>query len=189
MFFIKRNLSVLSVFCLLSMSCAFAQYNISLSEVQKQQQLEIGLHDEYGGNKLLDLSLTFQITDKNVLIMLVGDGNRLPDNKTVCLFTERNKISDLQRVSPNILISKNFKNRYSAVLPFFESNKMKLYKEFDDKCEIIKKNPKPIFFYLLDQEKLPQTINLQLYVAAEDDKNYQMLISKCVPVTIKINFD
>ena len=169
-------------------SCAWmtAQNKIVLHS-PKQQHTETHLYDE-DDNFLLTLPLTFSITDKNVLIMMVGNDIRLPGEQAVWMFSEDIHLADLLKNDHNVSVTKSFKNRntelHTVLLPH---NRITLHRSFDDGYEIVKENAKPVFFDINDSSSNPLTFYLQFYVAKSDSKYPYVFIAKCKPIEVELN--
>ena len=152
----------------------------------KLQLTEANLYDD-DDNFLLTLPLTFSITDKNILIMMVGNDVRPAGGQTVWMFSKETYIADLEKNDRNVSVTKSFKNRNTILYPvLMPHRKITIHREFDDDYEIVKKNAKPIFFNINNFSSGSMTFYLQFYVAKSDGKYPYVFIAKCHPIEIEL---
>jgi len=168
-------------------SCVFgaAQNKIELRS-PRQQHTEVHLYDEEE-IFLLTLPLTFSLTDKNILIMMVGNDIKLMGGQTVWMFSQEMKSVDLEKSDRNVSVTKSFKNRntkfYTVLMPH---EKITIHREFDDGYEIVKKNAKPVFFKISESSSGSLRFYLQFYVAKSDSKYPYVFISGCNPIEVEL---
>jgi len=162
-----------------------AQNKIVLNS-PKQQFVETYLYEE-DNNYLLTLPLTFSITNKNILIMMVGNDTKLTGGQSVWMFSDEIYLDGLLKTDRNVTVTKSFKNRnpeFNTVL--LPNRKITIHREFDDGYEIVKKNAKPVFFNINNSTSDPLTFYLQFYVAKSDSKYPYIIIAKCRPIEIEL---
>jgi len=179
--------NLVGIIITLFLSCVWltAQTKVVLHS-PKQQHIETHLYDE-DDNFLLTLPLTFSITDKNILVMMVGNDVKLSGGQTVWMFSEETYLSDLTKSNRNVSATKSFKNRNTKMnTVLIPHRRITLHRAFDDGCEIIKNNAKPVFINLNDSSSNPQTFYLQFYVAKSDNKYPSVFIAKCKPIEIEL---
>jgi len=177
---------------LLLWSCLWvhAQYNIEL-EPHKPKKIDARLCDnsKTKDNYLMSLPLTFSISDKNVLIIMIGDDTSLSYERSVWLFSKETDFAELQKKNRNVNASKSFKNqnkRLNRFLSFHE--KLRLFRSFEDGYEIVKKNAKPVFLEILNPSTSSETLlfALQFYVTQPDANYPSLFIAKCNPIQIEL---
>jgi len=181
----KKSIVFASI-TLLCCTWATAQSKIRLQN-PKQQRVEVYLYDENDDNFLFTLPLTFNITDKNVLVMMVGDDTRCVNGQSVWMFSENLSLSTLMKKNHNVSATKAFKQRNSELNTVLISHKkITLYRGFDDGCEIVVQNTKPVFFSIQEGTIGTLTFYLQFYVAKSDSKYPYVFIAKCKPIEIEL---
>jgi hypothetical protein len=176
------------IFGLTFLSCVWvaAQSKIRLQS-PKQQRVEVYLYDENNDNFLFTLPLTFNITDKNVLVMMVGDDTKFTNGQSVWMFSENMPLSVLMKNNHNVGAAKSFKQRNSELNTVLVSHKkITLYRNFDNDCETVVQNTKPVFFSIQEASKGVLTFYLQFYVAKSDGKYPYVFIAKCKPIEIEL---
>ena len=163
-----------------------AQQRIELHS-PKQQHTQAYLYDDKN-NFLLTLPLTFNITDRNILIMMAGNDVRLADDYTVWMFSEEMKLADLMNNNRNVNAKQSFQRQnkdFKTVLA--PHRQISLFREFDDGYETIKKNALPAFFEIKNPpSNQPITFFLQFYVAKIEFKTSYFFISKCNPIEVQL---
>ena len=180
---------ILLVLLLWSCVAVTAQYNIEIAP-HKPKRIDARLCDDSKtkDNYLMNLPLTFSITDKNVLIIMMGDDASLNYERSVWLFSKDMGFSELQKKDRNVSASKPFKNQNKTLnrfLPYHE--KIRLFRPFEDGYEVVKKNAKPVFLEIVNasaSEKL--LFALQFYVAQADVNFPASFIAKCKPIQIEL---
>jgi hypothetical protein len=184
----KKLVCIVGIICLWNMKIlAQDQYLVSLSS-NSQQSLNLQLIDDKNNDRLFKLPVTFYLTKtdgRDILIMMLGDGSELLDEQTVWMFSSSISTTDLIKKNRNVSVNKVFKSLYPEFNTFF-SNKadIVLYSGFDEGYEIIRKNPKPVFFQIYSSKQI--TFNLHFYVATSEKKYPYMFRAKCVPVKINL---
>jgi len=138
---------------------------------------------------LLTLPLTFSITDKNVLVIMVGNDGVLDYGYSVWFFSKEIVFSDL------LIIDKNVSPPWSSAWEKFNKllpshKKITLYRDFDNGYEIVTINAKPIFLELLNPiPGEPLLFSLQFYVSrppiSNNGKPYTFM-AKCKPIEIEL---
>ena len=174
---------VITSFCCL---WAAAQQKIELRS-PKQQHTKMHLYDE-ANNFLLTLPLTFSMTDKDVLIMMVGNDIRLADKQSVWIFSEEMYLTDLEKNNRNVSVMKSFQNQNTEFKPvLLPHRQITIHREFDDGYQIIKKSAQSVFFRINDSSSNPQlTFYLQFYVAKTDSKYPYVFAAKCKPIEVEL---
>lgn len=167
-------------------ACVSAQQKIEL-RTPNQLHTKAALYDE-DNNFLLNLPLTFSITDNNILIMMTGNDIRLSDEQTVWMFSEEMHLANLVKNNRNVSATKSFQQQHSELKTVLRPNRqIKLRRTFDDGYEIIKKNALPVFFEInnsLSDSLL--TFYLQFYVAKTDNRNAYVFTAKCKPIEVQL---
>ncbi|MDR1521463.1 MAG: hypothetical protein LBS28_01165 [Streptococcaceae bacterium] len=160
---------------------------------------DMQLKDEKG-TLLVNLPVTFQLTNKNILIMLLGNDKSLAladSRRSVWLFESTQKVKKLLNLNKNVKVTKDFK-KSTELNPFFKTpdgiRQIALYKKtgtvFDNGYEIIQGKIKPIIFEIFNN---PEEVKfyLNFYIAEIDTKNpyLQTLTAKAKAVTIKLKIN
>jgi hypothetical protein len=152
----------------------------------KQFHTQTYLYDD-SNNFLLTLPLTFSITDKNILVMMVGNDTALLHEQSVWFFSQEIPFADLMKKDHNISASKSFLQKnteLSAVL--LPHRKVSLFRPMDNGYEVVKKNAKPILFEITETTSQPVIFYLQCYVAQSNSKYPYNFIAKCNPIEIEL---
>lgn len=163
--------------------------NLNASESKNKQSADVKLFDNYAGNFLLDLKLTFHITKDNLLFMIVGDERGINDFKTVWMFDENINIKELIKKNKNLIPSKEFKKTHSQVEPILKSTgNVGIYMGFQNNYEFVRSAPKPVFFKIKDLT-VPVELKLKFYVSETSDKDVysQILTAEAGTAKITIN--
>lgn len=180
-----KKLSILVGILLLFGGHSLAQKKIVLNS-PKMQHIETHLYDE-DGQFLLTLPLTFSLSNKTILSMMVGDDMELGKDQSVWFFSDTFSLEELMKVNYNVSTSKLFKKKNPELNAILLANrKISLFRKFDDGYEIVKKNAKPVFFEI-NAGNQPLTFYLQFYVAKPDKKFPFVLFSKCKLIEIELN--
>lgn len=177
---------ILTGFILLGTLSLWAQkYEVELQiGTQKKEMLE--LVNDTDGTKLLELPVTFQLINKDNLIILFGDGEELHNELSVWLFSPTMLLKDFLEKNKHVAAHKKFKKSNAELNRFYDSKGCKYISKynFDDGYEIIKKNPKPVFFQVTDSNI---ELYLYFYVTTKNKKSYMNeFIAKTKPVKITI---
>ena len=125
---------------------ATAQHKIEIAP-RSPQKIDTRLRDKISNEFLLNLPITLSITDKNVLILMIGNDVPQDNGLSVWLFSKDMDLDELLKKDRNVNAAKAFKNQnkiLNKVLPYHE--KMKLYRAFEDGYEVVKQNAKPLLF-------------------------------------------
>ena len=168
---------------------ATAQVKIVL-ERHKPYATELSLRDadKTEDNFLLKLPVTFNITTKNVLMIMVGGDLPLDYQQTVWMFSKELSYSDLITIDKNVSATKNFKKQNPVLKKVLPNHaKMALYRTFDNGYEIVQKNAKPLLIEI--QNPLPGEVlqfSLQFYVAKPEKKLPHSLFARCKPVEVEL---
>jgi hypothetical protein len=161
-----------------------AQKKIVLNS-PKMQHIDTHLYDEEG-NFLLTLPLTFNMSNKTILSMMVGKDSELGFAQSVWFFSDKISLQDLIKKNHNVNAEKLFKKNNSDLNTILLTNrKISLFRAFDDGCEIITKNAKPVFFEIIASPQ-PITFYLQFYVSKPDNKYPFVFFAKCKPIEIEL---
>jgi len=175
-------------FCLIFFACAVtaAQSKVKLQS-PRQQHVEVYLYDEDNDNFLFTLPLTFNMADKNVLVMMIGDDTKCVNGQSVWLFSQDMPLADLIKKNHNVSAAKAFKQRNTELnTVLIQNKKITLYRDFDDGYEVVTKNAKPVFFSITENAAVPLTFYLQFYVAKSDSKYPYIFVAKCKPIEIEL---
>jgi hypothetical protein len=185
---IKR--SVLAILLLVSVeSIAQTIVNLNASENRQRQTIDVALYDNFNGNYLLDLQLTFYVTQENMLFMIVGGERGINDNKTIWMFDRNISLRELQQRNRNLTSSREFNRAYSRVESIIESSRnVEIYRRFQNGYEIVQSVPKPVFFNIHNTDA-PIELRLRFYVSeiSNRDIHSQVLTAKAGTTNITIN--
>jgi len=169
--------------------CGNAQYTVEVSS-HKPQKVEVSLRDyaKSTDNYLMNLPLTFNITDKNILMIMIGDDTSLDYDRKVWIFSKDMELTELMKKDKNVNASKLFKNQNKVLNKFLSYHeKIRLFRPFEDGYEIIKKNAKPIFLEILNPSANQTLIfSMQFYITQPDPNYPNFFIAKCKPIEIEI---
>jgi hypothetical protein len=164
---------------------ANAQQKISL-RAPKQFRTQTYLYDD-NNDFLLTLPLTFNLTDKNILVMMMGNDTALARNQSVWIFSKEISFTDLMESNHNISASKAFLKKNTELNPvLLPHRKVSLFRAMDDGYEMVKKNAKPLLLEISETTSQPVTFYLQCYVAQSDSKYPYNFIAKCKPIEIEL---
>jgi hypothetical protein len=183
---IKKNIlfSILSWGCF----CAYAQLKIEVAQ-NKPHKVEARLCNYFKAkdNYLMNLPLTFSITDKKVLIIMVGNDLTLDYDRCVWFFSKDTNLAELLKKNRNVNASKAFKNQNRVLNKFLSKGKMTLYRSLEDGYEVVKKNTKPVFFDISAlPANQPLVFSLQFYVSQPDSNFPYVFLAKCKPIEIEL---
>jgi len=173
------------------LGCCFwttAQNKIELRQ-HEPYSMKVRLYDDSKTQNdfLLSLPLTFNLAEKNILIMMVGDDTPLSNGRSVWFFSDEMDFTELVKKDKNVGATKAFKNQNKVLNEVLYHKKMMLHRPFDDDYEIVKKNVKPVFFEILDPAPdKPLTFSLQFYVSKPDANFPYFFIAKCDPINIEL---
>ena len=181
----KKRIAIIG---LLLGSClwATAQHKVEITP-HKPQGIEVRLCD-MENNFLLNLSLWFSITDKNILVVMIGNDAPMEYGCSVWLFSEEMRLVDLFQKDNNVRATKTFRKQNTVLNRFLlPHEKMTLQRSFDDGYEIIKKNTKPVFFEIINSSfKEALLFSLQFYVAQPGNSIPYLFVEKCKPIEIEL---
>jgi hypothetical protein len=182
--------SVLAILLLVSVeSIAQTTVDLNASENRQKQTVDVALYDSFNGNYLLDLKLTFYITQENILFMIVGDERGINDNKTVWMFDMNISLRELQQRNRNLTPSREFGRAYSRVESIIESSKnVEIHQRFQDGYESVQSAPKPVFFNI-HNTGIPIELRLRFYVSETSNRDIhsRVLAAKAGTANITIN--
>jgi hypothetical protein len=165
-----------------------AQLKIEISPT-KPQKVEVRLCDYFKAtdNYLMNLPLTFSITDKKILIIMVGNDFTLDYERSVWLFAKDTDLAELMKKNHNVNASKTFKNQNRVLYKFLSRGKMTYFRSFEDGYEVVKKNAKPVFFDISSlPPNVPITFSLQFYVTQPDSNFSCVFLARCKPIEIEL---
>ncbi|MDR0332276.1 MAG: hypothetical protein LBI15_02320 [Dysgonamonadaceae bacterium] len=188
----KRSIVILLLFLcagLLFESAAQTVVNLDVSENRQRQTIDVALYDNFNGNYLLDLTLTFYVTQENMLFMIVGGERGINDNKTVWMFDRNINLRELQQRNRNLTFSREFSRAHSRVEPVIESSRnVEIYRRFQTGYEIVQSVPKPVFFNI-HNTGVPIELRLRFYVSETSNRDIhsQVLTAKAGTTNITIN--
>jgi len=171
---------------LLTYTTLWAQKYEKELRVDKPEKFTLALVSDSDGKKLTDLPVTLQLTNKNILIVMFGNGKYLQNNYCVWLFSPEITVKDFLEKNKNVAVSKEFKKSHIRLYKFYGGKGFEYIDKynFDNGYETIRRNPRPAFFQVTDN-----TVELYLYfyVSATNKKtNLNELITKTKPVKITI---
>ena len=186
-----KKLVVITILLLGSFTLSAQRYEVEL-QVDDTKNISLELFSEIDGKKLLDLPVTLQLTNKNNLIILFGNGKSLQNEYHVWLFSKSVSLKKLVKSNKTIASTGEFKSRYDKFHSFCDisDGNMQYIQdyEFDNGYEIVSKNPKPTFFKI-DKNAKKTTLFLRLYVSKPTKKLQDLFFAraKMIEITIKIN--
>jgi hypothetical protein len=153
------------------------------------KELSLPLISDMDGTNLLALPLSFQFTDKNYLVMMLGNGNPLEKEQSVWLFSSQKNVKWLIANNKNVSATKEFQKRYFDMNVFFNSlpNSVQLFNgyKFDNDYEVISKNPKAVIFQM-NKDTKEISLFLTFYVSKPDKKFANMLFTKAKIIEVKL---
>jgi hypothetical protein len=183
-----KRLIIIAILLSGSLSLWSQRYEVKL-QVDKPEKISLKLFSDIDGEKLLDLPVTCQLTDKNNLVMIVGNGEYLQNDYCVWWFSSPKKLKYLMKSNKNISSTKKFKRRYSNLNMFYDisDNKMQYIRdyEFDNGYEIVSRNPKPVFFKI-DKNAKETELSLTLFVSKPDKKFRDLFFARAKTVELNI---
>jgi len=157
--------------------------------VGRTNEFSLQLISDIDGKNLLALPISLQLTDKDYLVMMFGNGTPLEKGQNVWLFSTQKSLKWLMENNKNVSATKEFRSRYSDFNIFFNSqfNTVQLFSgyKFDSDYEVIKGNPRPIIFQV-NKDTKEIVLFLTFYVSKPDKKFANMLFTKAKVVELKI---
>jgi len=171
----------------------FALYSQTKHEVElvvgRTTELSIPIISDIDGKKLLSLPVSFQFTDKDYLIIMLGNGTPLEKEQSVWLFSSQKSLKWLMEKDKNVSATKAFRNRYFDLNLFFNnpSNNLQVFDRyrFDSEYEVVKGNPRPVIFQV-NKDTKEISLFLTFYVSKPDKKFPNMLFAKAKIIELKI---
>lgn len=165
--------------------------NLNASDNKNKQSSDIKLYDNFSGNFLLNLKLTFHITNDNILFMIVGDEKGINDRKAIWMFDKNIDLDELRKKNKNLIPSKEFKKAYNQVEQVLvSSTNVAIYVKFQNDYEYVQSVPKPVFLRVKDRS-IPVELKLKFYMSEMSDKDQysQILTAQAgiAKITININ--
>lgn len=179
-----KKLIFIAILLFVDLSLMAQKYEVALQiGKQKKEFLELSNPD---GKKMLKLPVTFQLIDKDNLVVMFGDGESLENDLWVWLFSRNIPLKEFLQKNKNVTANPKFKKANPELGVFYESKNFKHKYKFDDDYEIIKRNPKPVFFQITDNKE-EKELSLYLYVSEPNKSNLNELTKiKTIKITIKI---
>jgi hypothetical protein len=152
-----------------------------------RETVSVRLYDNNEGNFLLELPLTFHITQNNILFMFVGDNNGVTGNHAVWMFDKTVSLNDFLKRNKQIGTAKSLKKQIARLESFFDqSENVDKFTWFDNGFEQVQSSPKPVFFKVGDTSK-PVVLKLKFYTSFEKNDRSQELTSEAGMVKVTIN--
>ena len=185
---VNYQLILLMLFCILFRAEA-QEIRLNLKDSRNRETVSVRLYDNNEGNFLLELPLTFHITQNNILFMFVGDNNGITGNHSVWMFDRAVALDDFLKINKHIGTAKSFKKQMNHLESFInQSENAELYKLFDNGFEQVQSSPKPVFFKVGDTSK-PVVLKLKFYTSFEKSNRSHELTSEAgvVKITILVN--
>jgi hypothetical protein len=172
----------------------FVTYNTTAQEIRldskdsrNRETVSVRLYDNNEGNFLLELPLTFHITQNNILFMIVGDNNGITGNHAVWMFDRTVPLNDFLKINKQIGTAKSFKKQMNRLESFLgQSENVEIFTSFDNGYEQVQSSPKPVFFKVGDVTK-PVVLKLKFYTSFEKTDRSQELTSEAGTIKITIN--
>ena len=171
--------------------CSFFAYSQRKIELQphKPVSMQVRLLDEAKAddNFVMNLPLTLTLVDNNVLFVMVGNDTALSYGQTVWMFSQEMSLTELLKNDLNVKVPKTFEKQYPTLNPVLvKQRNMRMFRNFDDGYDVVKKNAKPIFLEIVTLPSNNQMrFSLQFYVAKPNNLS-NLLGTKCKPVDIEI---
>ena len=182
-----KTLFPLIIFLLLTLSLHSQTEYEAILKVGESKEIGLKLYSNVDGKYLLDLSVTFQLTGANNLIMMLGNGKPLQNDHNIWLFSPAILLKNFLEKNKNVVAGKEFKNSNAQLNKFYAGNGFEYMSKynFDDGYETIKRNPKPVFFQVTDNNI---ELYLYFYVSSPNKKNPNLneLTAKVKPVKVTI---
>jgi hypothetical protein len=164
------------------------EVKLNYNDSKNKQTIKAGLYDSYNGDFLMELPLTFHISQDYTLFMIIGDDAGIKGNTIICLFDKTMELKELEK-DKNLKFSGKFKKQYKKVYPFFEQTAdVEMLMPLQNHCEYVQNIPKPLFFQINNYSK-PVKLNLKFYIANASDKDQyeKTLIAESGTIKITIN--
>ena len=180
---------VIAMMLLSGWLCHAAAQEIRLNgkDNRNRETVSVRLYDNNEGNFLLELPLTFHITQNNILFMFVGGDNGITGNNAIWMFDQAVSLNDFLGRNKHVGTSKSFKKQMNRLESFFDqSENVKKFTRFDNGFELVQASPKPVFFEVNDPSK-PVVLKLKFYTSFEKSDRSQELSSEAGIVKITIN--
>ena len=156
-------------------------------DTRNRETVTVKLYDNNEGRFLLELPLTFHITQNNILFMIVGDEKGISGNQTLWMFDKAVSLADFLKWNKQVGASKDFKKQMNQLETFFgQSENVEKFTGFDHGFEQVQASPKPVFFKVNDPTK-PVLLKLKFYTSNEKPDRSQELTSEAGIVKITIN--
>jgi len=183
---LRSSLLLLMLSCLLSPATA-QEIKLDSKDNRNRESVSVRLYDNNEGNYLLELPLTFHITQNNILFMFVGDDNGITGNHSIWMFDRPVPLSDFLKINKQIGTAKAFKKQMNRLESFFaQSENVDIFTPFDNGYEQVQSSPKPVFFKVGDASK-PVVLKLKFYTSFEKADRSQELTAEAGIVKITIN--
>ena len=163
------------------------EVNLNQKDNLNRETVSVRLYDNNEGNFLLELPLTFHITQNNILFMFVGDDNGVSGNHAVWMFDKSISLNDFLKSNKHIGTAKSLKKQIARLESFFDqSENVEKFTWFDNGFEQVLSSPKPVFFKVGDTSK-PVLLKLKFYTSFEKNDRSHDLASEVGMVKITIN--
>ena len=165
------------------------EIRLNIKDSRNRETVSVRLYDNNEGNFLLELPLTFHITQNNILFMFVGDNNGITGNYAVWMFDRTVLLDDFLKINKHIGTAKSFKKQMNSLESFInQSENAELYQSFDNGFEQVQSSPKPVFFKVGDISK-PVVLKLKFYTSFEKSNRSHELTSEAgiVKITISVS--
>ena len=173
--------------CTLTGSIAAQEISLNSKDLRNKESISVKLYDNNEGNYLLDLPLTFHLTQNNILFMIVGDDNGINGNNSLWMFDKTVALNEFLKSNKNVIPAKSLKKQVNRLESFFDqSENVERYVLFDNGYELVQSSPKPVFFKVGDLSK-PVVLKLKFYSSLEKSGRSQELTAEAGVVKITIN--
>jgi hypothetical protein len=179
------------LFCML---CFILTFKATAQEIRldgknsrNRETVSVRLYDNNEGNFLIELPLTFHITQNNILFMFVGDDNGISSNTSIWMFDKTLTLNDFLKINKQIVAGKTFKKQISRLDSFFDqSENVEKFTWFDNGFEQVQTSPKPVFFKVSDPSK-PVVLKLKFYTSLNPNNRPPELSAEAGIIKITIN--
>jgi hypothetical protein len=163
------------------------EVKLNAKENRNRETITVKLYDNNEGRFLLELPLTFHITQNNILFMIVGDEKGVPGNQALWMFDKPVSLTDFLKWNKQVGASKTFKKQMNQLESFFsQSENVEKFTWFDNGFEQVQVSPKPVFFKVGDPTK-PVVLKLKFYTSIEKPDRSQELTSEAGSVKVTIH--
>jgi hypothetical protein len=162
---------------------------LNRADSRNRETVSVRLYDNNEGNFILELPLTFHITQNNILFMFVGDDNGIRGNNAIWMFDKAISLNDFLKRNKHIGTAKQFKKQLNRLESFFDqSENVERFTWFDNGFETVQASPKPVFFKVGDTAK-PVVLKLKFYTSLEKSDRSRELTSEAGTAKVELRIE